>query len=81
MSPEDAQLTADVAQFYLAAASGQYGAALGHPFVDVEKCEQKLREVAELGYRPRDPTKLLETLMRSAEAWPLFPGEQDPPLL
>ena len=58
-----------------------YGTALGHPFVDVEKCEQKLREVAERAYRPWDPTKLLETLMRSAEAWRLFPGEQAPPLL
>lgn len=81
MSPEDAQKTADVAQFYLAVASGLYGAALGHPFVDVERCEQKLREVAELGYRPKDPAKLVDALMRSAEAWPLFPEDRDPPLL
>ena len=59
----------------------QFAEALGHPFVDVQRCELKLREAAELGCRPRDPQQMLEAFMRSADAWPLFPGDTDPPLL
>lgn len=80
MSPEDAQRTADVAQFNLLAA-GQYAAPLGHPWVDLERCMMKLREVTELGYRPGDSDAVMQAVMRSAEAWPLFPGETDPPVL
>lgn len=80
VSPEDAQRTADVAQFYLLAA-GQYAAPLGHPWVDIERCMLKLQEAAELGYKPAAPDAIMQTFMRSAEAWPLFPGETEPPVL
>lgn len=81
VTPEGAQRTADVAQFYLHAAGGMHSSALGHPFVDVQRCELKPQEVAELGYRPGDPQKDMDAFMRSAEAWPFFTHEKGPPLL
>ncbi len=80
MSPEDAQRTADVAQFYLMAA-GQYAGPLGHPWVDIERCMMKLQEAAELGFKPAAPEAIMQAFMRSAEQWPLFPGETVPPVL
>ncbi len=81
MSPEDAQRTADVAQFYLHAAAGLYASALGHPFIDIGRVELKLQEALELGFKPGNPERVLEAFMCSSEAWPLFPGDKDPPLL
>lgn len=41
----------------------------------------KLHEAAELGFKPADPRAIMETFMRSAQQWPLFPGESEPPVL
>ena len=48
----------------------EYAAPLGHPWVDIERCQMKLHEAAELGFKPADPTTIMEAFMRSARPAP-----------
>ena len=75
------QRAADVAQFYLHAAGEQLAAVLGHPSVDVERCELVLREAAELGFMPKNRDDLMSWAMKTPDGWPTFPGDENPPLL